>query len=400
MWRAAALITAICAANAAIAQCQPSGRETFAAGLEALDRGDLTAAATAFDALVQAQPDCAEARNNLAVVLVEQGRLSAAAEQLRRALELQPDYHRARLNLERVETLLGAKQPAAPPAIAAERRHAPEVTLAPTPLPAEVPTLTPTRVVESAPVAAASALPPGLAALEPEGATACVIEPARSRICVYRRSASGIVPGACYATLSARIGADVRWLTASDLTAKRIRLVDELGRKRLKIVDDHSAAAADVVQLCTADFIALSAQVVPWRTGWVVQAAAGVAPRDSVAVAAEVRTALEQWRQAWEQKQFDAYLAMYGAAFSPQADGVAGWKARKKQLFEQSLAINVQVRAPSFFVLDDATVITTFLQYYRSGVNSSLAAKALRWQPEGTRWTITAETVLNEAPAL
>lgn len=393
MWRVGALIAAVGVATAAGAQCQPAGRATFAAGLEALDRGDLTAAAAAFDTLVKTQADCAEARNNLAVVFVEQGRLREAAEQLRRAVELQPDYHRARLNLDRVETLLAARPAARPaglppaqPIVEAERPRAAAVT------PASAPT--PASTVPSNPV------PSSIAALEPEGRTAGVIEPAQSRICVYRRAADGIVRDACYPLLAARIGADARWLTASDLTRKRIRLVDETGRKRLKIVGEDGPAGADVVRLRAADFNALSAVIVPWRTGWVVLDQGRDVQFDGAAIAADVGNAIEHWRQAWEQKQLDAYTAVYSASFVPQGEpDVAHWRIRKRRLFEQGGALSVQVRPPSLFVLDEGTVIATFEQSYRSGANASVAVKVLRWQREGTRWAIGAESVLNETPS-
>jgi tetratricopeptide (TPR) repeat protein len=80
----------------------------FQSGIEALSRGDLPAAAQAFDELVAREGGSAEVRNNLAVVLAERGQIDAAAEQLRRALELRPDYQRARLNLERVQALSAA----------------------------------------------------------------------------------------------------------------------------------------------------------------------------------------------------------------------------------------------------------------------------------------------------
>jgi tetratricopeptide (TPR) repeat protein len=403
MWHVWVLLAAVCVATAAGAQCQPSGRATFATGLEALDRGDLSAAAAAFETLVRTQTDCAEARNNLAVVLVEQGRLREAAEQLHRAVELQPDYHRARLNLERVETLLAARPiaarpvttPPAQPAVEVERPPAAEArpTASPVPTLAPAPTAVPTpaSTVPSPPV------PPSIAVLEPEGRTAAVIEAAQNRICVYRKAAEGLVRDACYTIVTARLGADVRWLTASDLTPKRIRLVDETGRKRLKIVGGDGTGGADVVQLRAADFSALSAVIVAWRTGWVVLDQGHEAQVDGAAIATDVGNAIERWRQAWEQKQIDDYFAAYSASFVPQGEpDVAHWRTRKRRLFEQGGALSVQVRAPNLFVLDEGTVIATFEQSYRAGANASVAVKAVRWQRDGTRWTISAETVLNE----
>lgn len=62
----------------AVADCRPEGRKVFAEGLDALARAELSVAAAHFTGLVRSQPSCAEARNNLAVVQVEQGHLSEA----------------------------------------------------------------------------------------------------------------------------------------------------------------------------------------------------------------------------------------------------------------------------------------------------------------------------------
>ena len=90
----------------ASAQCDPAGHAAFAQGLEVLSHGDLPAATRIFFQLVQTQPACPEARNNLAVLFVEQDRWDEAAAQLQQALQLNPGYERARVNLARVEALL------------------------------------------------------------------------------------------------------------------------------------------------------------------------------------------------------------------------------------------------------------------------------------------------------
>src|SRR5438874_921445 len=94
------VVTLVLCASSAAAECAASGRKMFAAGLDALNAGDLAAATRTFYDLVEAQPDCPEARNNLAVALVEEGRLQEAAAELRHAVAVAPDYERARANLD------------------------------------------------------------------------------------------------------------------------------------------------------------------------------------------------------------------------------------------------------------------------------------------------------------
>lgn len=385
------------AAPAAVSE-EPSAEATFAAGLEALGRGDMRAAEASFTALTKLQPDSAEGWNNLAVVLTEQDRTAAARDALHRALELRPDYDRARVNLQRVEALLAA-QPLPPrqdgPTLEVEAHvQKPKVAAAAEPAAQAAPLAAP-----EAPAAAPQtpSLPPSsITALEPQGATACVFDPAHSRLCVYRRTADGIAADECYGVVTAQVRAWPQWMAASDVTSQRIRLVDETGQKRLVIVPDDDTTDGDVVRLRRRDLDNLSTKVVPWRTGWVLSD--GASPTAGDAEVTVLRVTLEHWRQAWEHKQLDAYVGAYSASFSPQSEpDVAHWRARKRNLFEHSGAIAVQVAAPSIFLVNQGnTAFTSFAQSYRSAVTASSDFKVLRWQHEGGRWTISSESVLEE----
>ena len=349
-------------ASEARAECLPSGRATFAAGLEALSRGDLQTAEARFEALVKAQPNCVEARNNLAVVLFESGRPEEADAQLRQAVALTPNYQRGRFNLQRVEERVRgqATKPEAETALIGD------ATVAPTTVPTAVPPAVPTPALTIAPaspapqptaippatVAAGVAVPPSVAALEPQGATACVVDLSQKQLCVYRRAESAIVQDACYAIVASDVVDVPQWVVPSDLTAKRVRLVDDTLRRRLRIIP-NTVEMDDSVRVRVPDFDNLSQKVVPWRTGFVVLAP-GTKPL-SAAVAAQavqqVREALGQWRQAWEGKKLDAYIGFYSPSFVPHPErDVARWRARKQALFGQAGTITVQIRrrAPLF----------------------------------------------------
>ncbi len=383
-------------ASGAIAECAPEGRAAFTAALEALHRGDLSAAASSFGELVRTQPNCAEARNNLAAVLVEQGHIEDAAAQLRQALQAKPDYERARLNLQRVEAMQAARAqqtPAEKATIEVSVEPTAAVAAAPSPVAEATPPLVPTP-----PVQQAALLPQGIAQLEPVGTTACVIDAKQNRICVYRRTESSIDSDACYSMAAARVRAWPGWVTASDLNVRRIRLVDESGVKRLRIVPESAAGGKDAVRLAQADFEAFSKKVTPWRTGCVVlQGEAQPQTLDAPALAA-VQDTLERWRQAWERKQLDAYVGMYSRSYEPQSDAnVERWRARKRRLFEEAGTVAVQIAAPSIFIIDQGgTLVATFEQSYRSETTTAHDFKALRWRREGDGWKISAETVLQE----
>lgn len=282
------------------AECTPSGRRAFVAGLEALDRGDLPTAARVLYELVQSQPTCAEARNNLAVVLVEQGRLEEAEEQLRRALELQPDYRRVQINLERVHSLFESRR--------ATPRSAESAAEQATPTPTEpvqteridaggVATRTPEptgTAVERKPAAGtnsnetslpevsrASATPADASLVGPpaplsntavdgHGPAACVIEPGQNRLCVSQRVAGALPTEECYEITTTQVRSWPRWIVASEVSPKRIRLLDESGQTRLEIVAEDGPVSGDALRLRPQDLEALAAKIVPWRTGWLI----------------------------------------------------------------------------------------------------------------------------------
>ena len=384
-----ALIVILLLASQARAECLPSGRATFAEGLEALSRGDMHTAFARFEKLVQEQPDCAEARNNMAVVLFEMGLPEEADKQLRQAVELNPDYQRARSNLRRVEASFHGET------------TKPEIERAVPGEPTLVPTLPPTAAPTAPPATAgpATGVPPNLAALEPQGVTACVLDAAHKQLCVFRRAEAGIVQDACYPILTTQVSTWPQWVVASDLTAKRVRLVDDTHHRRLRVIPDN-VAMDDSVQIRRQDFESLAKKVAPWRSGWVVlgRDAPAVSATTAAQSAQQVRDALERWRQAWEGKKLDAYTGCYGPSFVPQSEGdIAHWRARKRALFEQRGTITVRVTPPSVFVLGDgSSVITVFEQSYHAGALESRDLKALRWQRQGDRWMISVETTLAE----
>ncbi len=236
-----------------------------------------------------------------------------------------------------------------------------------------------------------------IASLEPLGTTACVVHLEENRVCVYQRTASAIGVDHCYPIAAVRARGLPRWLVVDRVTARRIYLVDETGDRRVEVIPSDRAVTGDSLFLAQRDFSALSVKMVPWRTAWVVQQAPGGGETLNT-VGAAVRDALERWRLAWEQKDFDAYAQHYSASFVPQMESsVASWRQHKRTVFERSAKISVHLTPPSIFVLEPgAIVITSFGQHYRSNLSALDGFKVLRWQLEQGQWRIKAERVLTE----
>lgn len=100
---------------------------------------------------------------------------------------------------------------------------------------------------------------------------------------------------------------------------------------------------------------------------------------------------LEAWRQAWEAKDSNRYLAFYGADFVPADKRARGaWEADRRTKLDKKGEIRVQVDAPSF-KLDGNTVVVTFDQRYQSGNYSDAGRKRMEWVKDGGDWKIRRE---------
>jgi murein L,D-transpeptidase YafK len=104
-----------------------------------------------------------------------------------------------------------------------------------------------------------------------------------------------------------------------------------------------------------------------------------------------VASRLEAWRQAWEAKDANRYLAFYGADFVP-ADKRArsAWEADRRLKLDKKGDIRVQVDAPSF-KLEGNVVVVSFEQRYQSGNYSDAGRKRLEWVKDGSDWKIRRE---------
>jgi Flp pilus assembly protein TadD/ketosteroid isomerase-like protein len=104
-----------------------------------------------------------------------------------------------------------------------------------------------------------------------------------------------------------------------------------------------------------------------------------------------VASRLEAWRQAWEAKDANRYLAFYGADFVP-ADKRArsAWEADRRLKLDKKGDIRVHVDAPSF-KLEGNVVVVSFEQRYQSGNYSDAGRKRLEWVKDGSDWKIRRE---------
>jgi len=73
--------------------------EIYAQGIQALQRGDLAGAETAFNKVLRLAPSSAEAYNSLGWVLQAEGKIDPAIREFQAAIKLKPDFPLAHINL-------------------------------------------------------------------------------------------------------------------------------------------------------------------------------------------------------------------------------------------------------------------------------------------------------------
>lgn len=107
----------------------------------------------------------------------------------------------------------------------------------------------------------------------------------------------------------------------------------------------------------------------------------------------EIGALLENWRNAWSQRDAASYLSAYSRNFVP-ADGSSRevWLASRQRKLSAATGIDVQVRNLATERIDDHNFKATFLQDYTSGRYQETArTKTLLVAREDGVWRITRE---------
>lgn len=105
----------------------------------------------------------------------------------------------------------------------------------------------------------------------------------------------------------------------------------------------------------------------------------------------QIRDLVHRWKDAWENKKMDDYMAFYSKSFSAQGMGWEGWKLHKEGINQKVQQIQVSISDLKVFHFEDFMVVF-FRQGYRSDQRSDEGWKKLylRKEEEG-RWRIVGE---------
>jgi murein L,D-transpeptidase YafK len=104
----------------------------------------------------------------------------------------------------------------------------------------------------------------------------------------------------------------------------------------------------------------------------------------------QLRGELDQWRTAWEGKDFAHYMEYYSANFESLGMNLNKWRKYKESLNQTYTSIQVKLSEPVIYNHGNHMVMR-FLQAYQSDKKSDYGEKTLYWSQEGNRWKIVAE---------
>ncbi len=118
-----------------------------------------------------------------------------------------------------------------------------------------------------------------------------------------------------------------------------------------------------------------------------------VNPDASISLRQELARNIESWRQDWESRATDKYLAHYGASFTAGKQNFDSWARKKRQINAGKTWIKLKVDNVSMFLYPgmDNLAVVTFDQNYESNNLSDSMRKRQYWIKEGSGWKIVHE---------
>jgi ketosteroid isomerase-like protein len=125
-------------------------------------------------------------------------------------------------------------------------------------------------------------------------------------------------------------------------------------------------------------------------------------PPTAVPANLQVSDMLERWRQAWSNRDIDAYLGFYSARFVP-ADGTkrSVWAEGRRKNFLSRVSISVGIHDVKIIPIGSQQVKITLLQDYASGsYQETRQPKTFLLTREGGDWRIAGEWQGDHSPLL
>ena len=104
-----------------------------------------------------------------------------------------------------------------------------------------------------------------------------------------------------------------------------------------------------------------------------------------------VEAAVNNWAQAWSNRDVNAYLAAYASDFTSSGMTRSAWEAQRRDRITAPKTIDVQISGLKIDQQGD-TASATFRQAYRSDLLRSTVTKTLKLALQNGQWRIISET--------
>jgi ketosteroid isomerase-like protein len=111
----------------------------------------------------------------------------------------------------------------------------------------------------------------------------------------------------------------------------------------------------------------------------------------------QIASQVESWRQAWEEKRLDDYIAHYHPDFVGSGKDIVAWERHKEKLSTLYQHISVQVSDLTLKVDGDQALVY-FNQKYRSDSYTADGYKLLELKKKDGSWLIYREHWFSEKP--
>lgn len=105
----------------------------------------------------------------------------------------------------------------------------------------------------------------------------------------------------------------------------------------------------------------------------------------------DIRSFVELWRKAWEQKDLKTYMSCYDASFHSRGMGVKEWKKHRQDLNQEVRSLSVKLRDVKIKEGPGDSALVTFVQDYRADDYRDVGVKSIQLVKKGPQWKIKKE---------
>lgn len=105
----------------------------------------------------------------------------------------------------------------------------------------------------------------------------------------------------------------------------------------------------------------------------------------------EIRSLIEAWEKAWEDKDLKGYIACYDSRFRSRGMNLRSWRKHRQRLNTKYRTLNVGIRDLKINKLSGRSATVSFLQHYQADTYRDVGFKKMLLVRKGGHWKIKKE---------